>query len=124
MSAGLGALMAAASTLVAHGPADPPLARDALTCAWVGALTAAAYAGWFSFGATFFARGRGRWVPLVLDFALGASTGVLGVLLPRGNADNLLGAEAPLGLPQATSSVALAAMALLLATGAAVRCRD
>jgi hypothetical protein len=122
--AGAAAVIAALTAVAAHTAGAPPLARDALVSAWVGALAGAAYAGWFSLGGTFLRRGRGRLAPLVADLLLGGSTGVAGALLPRGSAVNLLGGQAPLGLTQPGSAWLLAASALVLAFAAAVRCRD
>jgi hypothetical protein len=116
--------LALVATLLAHGPADPPLARDVLTAAWIGALTGPAYVSWYAFGATFGKRGGGRYAPLLLDFIAGGSTGVFGALLPRGGAENLLGGEAPLGMSQPASAAALVAMTLALAALAALRARD
>ncbi len=82
---------AALAVLVAHAEGNPPLAGDLLTSGWIAALTAAAYTGWFCAGATFGRRGGGRWLPLALDFVLGASTGLAGAVLPRANVANLLG---------------------------------
>ncbi|MFT3768631.1 MAG: hypothetical protein QM820_24560 [Minicystis sp.] len=123
-AAALSALYAVLTVAVAHGPGNPPIATDALTSAWVAALAAAAYTGWFAIGSTFGRRGRGRWAPLVLDFTVGASTGLVGALLPRANAASLLGGAAPLGLPQGTSSLILAASAVVLTGLAALRCRE
>jgi len=123
-SATLGAAFAVLAVAVAHGPGNPPLARDLLTSAWIGALTAAAYASWFAAGATFGRRGGGRWVPLLADFVLGGSAGLAGAILPRANAASLLGSAPPLGLPHASSSLILAASAVVLAGFAALRCRD
>jgi hypothetical protein len=120
----LGALFAVLAVVVAHGTASPPLARDALTSAWIAALTAAAYTGWFSAGATFGRRGGGRWVPILADFVVGGSTGLAGAILPRAHAVSLLGGAAPLGLPQASSSLILGASAVALAALAALRCRE
>ena len=111
-SAALAALFAALSVVLAHSPTEPPLLRDAFQCAWIGALTAAAYAAWFCLGAVFWKRGRGRWIPLLLDVLLGASTGLFGALFPRGNAQNLLGGAAALHLSQPASSAVLALSAL------------
>ncbi len=122
-SAGLGAAFAALAVAAAHGPGNPPLVGDALTSAWIAALTAAAYTGWFTAGATFGPRGGGRWAPLLADFILGGGAGIAGAILPRANAASLLGGAAPLGLPHATSSVILGASAVALAGLAAVRCR-
>ena len=109
---------------LAHGPGDPPLARDLFTSGWIAAVTGMGYAGWFSLGATFGRRGGGRWLALAADFVLGGGTGVLGVLLPRGNANNLLGLSAPLALGQTASTAALVATALVLGGLAALRCRE
>jgi len=113
-SALLAAISAAAVVLLAHSPAAPPLAHDALLSAWIAAVTALAYTGWFAVGATFHKHGRGRFWPLLADFVLGGSVGLAGAIFPRGNATNLLGGPAPLGLPQASS------MAILIASGAAL----
>jgi hypothetical protein len=123
-SAFVGALLAVVVVVFAHGPGAAPFVRDVLISGWIGALTGAAYAGWFSLGATFFRRGRGRFVPLAADLLLGGSAGVIGALLPRGNAANLLGGPSPLGLGQPASAGLLAASALLLALAAAARCRE
>ena len=123
-SAALGALFAALAVVAAHGEGNPPLARDLLTSGWIAALTSAAYTGWFMAGATFGRRGGGRWVPLLLDFAIGGSAGLAGAVLPRANAVCLLGGAAPLGMPQATSCPVLAAGAAVLAGVAALRCGE
>lgn len=121
-SAALGVLFAALAVAAAHGEGNPPLARDVFTSGWIAALTSAAYTGWFMAGATFGRRGGGRWVPLLLDFALRGSAGLAGAALPRANAVCLLGIATPLGLTQATSSAILAAGAVVLAALAALRC--
>jgi hypothetical protein len=114
VSCGLAAVSAAAVVLVAASPSSPPVARDALLSAWIAAATAFAYVGWFAAGSTFQKNGRARLWPLIADFVLGGSLGFVGAILPRGNAVNLLGGPAPLGLSQAAS------MALLLIVGAAL----
>jgi hypothetical protein len=123
VSMALAALFAVASVALAHGPGEPPLLRDGLQCAWIGALTAGAYTAWFSLGATFFKLGRGRWVLLIADFLFGSSAGVLGALFPRGNAQNLLGGVAPMHLPQTASSAILLGSAVILTLLAALRCQ-
>src|SRR5262249_40570153 len=95
---GLVALFAVGTVLLAHGPGDPPFVRDAFQCAWIFALAGSSYTAWFSFGATFFKGGRGRWIPLVADLLVGSSTGVLGAVFPYGNGKNLLGGSAPMHL--------------------------
>ena len=114
------------AALLAHGPADPPLVRDALTAAWIGALTGPAYVSWFSFGAGRSASAAAvATAPLFSSISSPAgSTGVLGALLPRGGAENLLGGAAPLGMSQPASAAALVAMTLALAALAALRARD
>lgn len=123
-SAGLAAIFAVVSVVLAHTPAAPALLHDATQSAWIGALTASAYTAWFSVGAVFWKRGRGRWIPLVLDLALGGSTGLLGVVFPRGHAENLLGASAPMLLSQPTSSAILALSAVALTLLASLSCRE
>jgi len=121
-SAALGAFFAALAVATAHGEGNPPLARDLFTSGWIAALASAAYTGWFMVGATFGRRGGGRWVPLLLDFAIGGTAGVAGAILPRAHAVSLLGGAAPLGMTQTSSSAALVASAALLALAAALRC--
>ncbi|EYF03484.1 hypothetical protein [Chondromyces apiculatus] len=123
-AAAVSGLVAVLAVLAAHGPGSPPLARDALVSSYVGALAGAAYGGWFSLGSTFLRRGRGRVVPLALDLLFGGSAGVLGAMLPRSHATNLIGGEAPLGLAQQGSAGILVGMALVLGLLAAFRTRD
>jgi hypothetical protein len=125
-SALLGAIFAMIAVLAAHGDGNPPLARDLLTSGWIGALTAAAYAAWFAFGATFGRRGGGRWLPLFLDFAVRGGAGTLAAVFPRGHATNLLGGTVtgPLGMGQVESSLVLVGMIAALAALAALRCRE
>jgi hypothetical protein len=122
-SALFGAVLAALSVAVAHTPSAPPLVSDALLSAWIGAITALAYAGWFVLGATFMRLGRGRFVPLIADFVIGASGGMAGAILPRGNALSLLGGEAPLRLPQQASTGILIVSGAVLCGLAVLRCR-
>ena len=123
-SAALAALFAVVSVVLAHSPGEPPLLRDAFQSAWIGALAASAYAAWFCFGAVFWKRGRGRWIPLLLDVLVGGSTGLLGAVFPRGNAENLLGGAAALHLSQPASSAILALSAVLLTLIASLLCRE
>lgn len=121
-SAALAAIFAVASVVLAHAPSAPPLVHDAFQSAWIAALTASAYVAWFSFGATFAKGGRGRWIPLLADFLVGGGAGLFGAILPRGNAQNLLGGAAPLHLTQPASSGILLVSATALAILAALRC--
>jgi hypothetical protein len=120
----LGALLALLAVVAAHAEHNPELAHDAPISAWIGALTAAAYAAWFSAGATFGRRGGGRWAPLLADYALGTAPGLAGAILPRAHAVNLLGGAAPLAIAQSGSSLVLVASVLLLTGVAALRCSD
>ncbi|WP_437579874.1 hypothetical protein [Sorangium sp. So ce887] len=120
----VGALLAVVVVAAARGPGAAPFIRDMLISGWIGALTGAAYAGWFSLGATFLRRGLGRFVPLAADFLFGGSAGVVGALMPRGNAVNLLGGPSPLGLGQPASAGLLALSAVLLVLAASARCRE
>lgn len=123
VAAGLAAVFAVGSVALAHGPGEPPVLRDAFQCAWIAALTASAYTAWFSLGTTFLKGGRGLWIPLGVDFLAGGSTGLTGAVLPRGNAESLLGGAAPMHLPQAASSGILLGSAVVLTLLAALRCR-
>jgi hypothetical protein len=120
----LGALMSTVAVVFTHSAAVPMVARDILVGAWVAALSACAYVGWFAFGSTFFARGGGRWLVLAIDFVIGGTLGVAGAVLPRANVHNLLGGAPPLGVAQPVSAAILAVTAVALCSLAAVRCRD
>lgn len=114
------AVLAAVTVAFAHSAAAPPLLRDMLLSAWIAAVTALAYTAWIALGTTFL-RGRGGWAPVIADFLVGGSTGLLGALLPRAHASSLLGlSHGPLSIPPPASFAALFAMTglLLLATGA------
>ena len=119
-SALVAALAAVVAVVSAHGGASAPLAFDALTSAWIAALTACSYVSWFAVGATFFRFGGGRGVILVIDFILG-DVGVLASLMPRGLAQNLLGLAVS-GLSQRSASATLVATAIVGALVAALRC--
>jgi hypothetical protein len=116
-SAVIAALGAALAVLASSGLA----LGDAAISAWIGALGALAYAGWFTLGASFLRRGAGRFVPLVLDFILGGSQTLIGALFPRGHLTHLIGGPPPIELAPSSSSMGLVAMAVALALGAALR---
>jgi hypothetical protein len=122
-SAGSAALLAAFSVAAAHTKSAPPLAADAALSAYIGAITAAAYAGWLGLGSTFFRFGQGRLIFIILDFLIGGSAGLMGAIFPRGNATNLLGGAAPLGLSQPSSTAILILSAAALCLAAAARCK-
>jgi hypothetical protein len=118
MAASSGALAA----VVAHDPSAPGVRFDALSCAWIGALGAAAYAALFALGATFGARGAGRWWALSADFLLGTTSGVGALLAPRAHIQNLLGGEPPMLLAQSASAATLAGMTVVFTALALLRC--
>jgi hypothetical protein len=109
--------------LVAHGAADPPVARDALISGYVGGLGGATYASWFSLGAGFGRRGGGRLVALLVDWLFGVSGGTLALFAPRAHLRSLLGGAPPLDWSQRWSVAALAVLALACAIGAVGRAR-
>ncbi len=83
VSAAACAVLGAAVAIVAHGSADPPVARDAVASAYAGALGGAAYASLFVLGSTFGRRGGGRTVALVADWLLGANATAVAFVTPR-----------------------------------------
>jgi hypothetical protein len=121
-SALLAAIAAAATAALAHDPTAPSIAVDAFTSGWIGALTAFAYAALFAFGATFGAKGGGRFWALGFDLFFGGTGGVAALLAPRAHAQNLLGGEPPMLLGQPTSAALLAVIAVSFTGFAVARC--
>ncbi len=119
----VGAFVAAAVAVLAHGIADPPRWHDAAASAYVGALGGAAYATWFSLGASFGRRGGGRVVLLLVDWILGATSSAAALVTPRGHLRNLLGGAPPMDLSQRASVAALAVLAIACALLAIRRSR-
>lgn len=114
----LGACLAASVACVAHGAADPPVARDAIVSAYVGGLGGAAYASWFALGTTIGRRGGGRLVFLGLDWLLGAEGTPTALATPRGHLRSLLGGAASMNISERCSAsmlVALMALCTILA---------
>jgi hypothetical protein len=118
----LAAVAAVLTALFAHDPTVPSIAADTFTCGWIGALTAAAYAGLFALGSTFGPRGGGRFAALALDFILGGTSGFASMLSPHAHAQNLLGGEPPLLLAQPASAALLVFIAAAFSGIAAARC--
>ncbi len=118
------AALAALIALVAHGVADPPRARDAVTSAYAGALGGAAYASWFALGAGLGRRGGGRALLLVLDWLLGASGSAAGLMTPRVHLRSMLGGPPPMGLSERASAAALMTMAVVYGFVAMRRARQ
>jgi hypothetical protein len=123
VSALVAALVAGGVAAIAHGSSDPPLARDVLTSAWIGALGGGAYAAYFSFAATFGARGGGRTVALIVDWVLGSGTGALALITPRAHVRSLFAGTPPLDLAERASSIALGAIIVVYALLATARAR-
>jgi hypothetical protein len=117
------AVAAAITAAAAHDPTAPSLALDLYTCAWIGALTACAYAGLFALGATFGPKGGGRYWALGFDLLFGGTSGVAALLAPRAHAQNLLGGEPPLLLSQPSSLALLVVIAAGFTSLALARCR-
>jgi hypothetical protein len=119
-----GIILAAFAVLSAYGPSSRPLLVELFTSGWIGGLVGAAYAAWFVLGASFFARGRGRWVPLVLDFVLGGGTSAIAAIFPRSHARGLLGDIGPTQFSQPQSCMALLIMLFVGSSLALMRARD
>jgi len=121
-----GALIAAVASvitaLLAHDPTAPSLTLDAVTCAWIGVLTASAYGALFAVGATFGAKGGGRYWALGFDFLFGSTSGVAALFMPRAHAHNLLGGEPPLLFSQPASAAMLVVIAAAFTILALARC--
>lgn len=116
------AVAAAMAAGLAHDPTAPALGVDLYTSAWIGALTACAYAGLFALGATFGSRGGGRYWALGFDLLFGGTSGVAALLAPRAHAQNLLGGEPPLLLGQPASVALLVVIAAGFTSLALARC--
>jgi len=119
----LSGALAALLACIAHGAADPPLAVDAVTSAYVGAVAGVAYAAWFGLGSTLGRRGGGRGLLLVLDWILGATNGVGAMMTPRGHLRNLLGGQAPLDISERASLAWIAVIAAACVFIVVVRAR-
>ncbi len=114
-SAVLSALLAASVATLAHGLTDPPLVRDALTTAWIGALAGASYAAYFALGAATFKSGVGRGIFLAIDWIMGSGSTASAVLTPRAHLRSLLGGEPVMDFSQRASAVALVVVGLIFA---------
>lgn len=115
------AVVVATLSLVVAQVHTAALGSDLWTTGWIAALGAAAYAACFGAGATVLRGGRGRWIPLVLDFVLGDGLGFGAALVPRSHLRNLIGGTPPLELGQASSSALLLGGAVVLVALASIR---
>ncbi|MFW5738821.1 MAG: hypothetical protein ACOC1F_00500 [Myxococcota bacterium] len=123
ITAFVGLVTAALTTIVAYGDVTGAAVGDAWTAAWIGGLTGGVYAFYFGLSSGFGKRGGGRIVALLADLILGPLVGTAAVLFPRAHALNLLGADPVLALPQAASFAILVGMAGVFALSAALRTR-
>ncbi len=119
LGAVLGLLSAEIIAVLGHTAMDPPLGRDLVTTAWVGALGGAAYASLFLLGSSFW-KGAGRGVLLAMDWVLGGS-GFFALLLPHGHLRSLFGGEAAFEISQRASSICLVALTVLMGAWAVRR---
>lgn len=119
-----GVLLSAFAVLSAYGSSSRPLLAELFTSGWIGGLVGAAYAAWFVLGSSFLDRGRGRWIPLILDFLLGGGTSAIAAIFPRSHARGLLGDIGPTQFSQPQSCVALLVMVLVGSSLALLRARD
>jgi len=100
-----GAALGATVAMAAHGTADPPVVRDALTSAYAGAVGGVAYAAVLVAGTRL--GGFGALACLAVDWVLGAGSGEASIVVPRAHLRNLLGGVAPMGMAGRASAVAL-----------------
>jgi hypothetical protein len=112
-----------AAALATHGPADPPLAGDALATTWVCALGGAAYAALFVLGGAFGKHGGGRALAFGLDWVLGQEGTATAPVTPRAHLRSLLGGPAIESLPGRASALLLLVLAFAFALLAVVRAR-
>jgi hypothetical protein len=113
------ALVGVLVCVVAHGPADVPLAQDLPATALVALGSGATYAAFFGAGSAI-GRGTLRAFFLVVDWFLGTPAGLGAVLVPRGHVTSLLGGEPCFALSRTTSSLALVVL-LVFYTALAIR---
>jgi hypothetical protein len=109
-------------TAAMAGGTKVSLLSDWFTCTWIGSLVAFAYAAWFSLGATLGRQGGGRGFVLTADFIFGP-VGVVGFLLPKGPAYNLIGLTESTSISQPQATVFLLASSFVIAAIAALRAR-
>lgn len=109
-------------TAAMAGGVKVSLLSDLFTCAWIGTLVAFAYAAWFSLGATLGRQGGGRGFILTADFIFGP-VGVLGFLLPKGPAYNLIGLTESTSISQPEATLFLLAASTVVVAITALRAR-
>jgi hypothetical protein len=107
VAAAFAALSGVVVVLVARGAGDHHFASDALTSAWIGIVSGAAYVAALVGASAFGKRGQGRSWLLAADFLLGAGDSFLAFPWPKGHVRNLLGGSSVLQLSQLAALVAL-----------------
>lgn len=112
------ALLLAAGALTMTG-----LRYGAPTVLGAVVLGGASYGALFSAGAAFGPRGVGRSVVLVLDWAVGSTSGVFALMTPRAHLRNLLAGAAPLDVGPWESVGMLLGLALVFVVVAVFRGR-
>ena len=117
----VGAVLGAATVLVARPLTDALLPDDVLATTWIGALAGLAYAAWFGLGSSFGQRGRGRLWFLVGDWLLGA-TGTAILPSPRALVLGLLSGGSNPDLPLLLCAGLLLALTLACSLLAVWRC--
>ena len=123
VSAIVGAVLAALVSAIAHGAGDPPLVFDVATSLWIGALGGAAYAAYFTLGATVGKTGMVRGVLLAVDWVVGQGASAGALLTPRAHVRNLLGGTPPAELSPRASTVALVVLVVVFGALAVRRAR-
>ncbi len=116
-------ILAMLLVFAAHGPADPPIAHDALLTAYAASLGGAAHAAFFVLGSAIGARGGGRGVFIVINWLFGASPGWIAVAVPYAHARSLLGGAPAVTLSQPASAWALVAIIVVSLGLGALRVR-
>lgn len=121
LCAALGAVLGAATVLIARPLTDPLLLDDVFATTWIGALAGLTYAAWFSLGSSFGLRGRGRLWFLLGDWLLGAAGNAL-LPSPRVFVLGLLGGGSGPELPLMLCAGLLLALTLACSLLAVWRC--
>lgn len=105
----VGGVLGALCVVAARGSLDGAAVGDALTSAWIGVLAGASYTWLFAVAGLLGTAGRVS--ALIADWLLGSTGTFAAVVWPRGHLLNLLGAEAPLDMPQWSAALSLGGLA-------------
>lgn len=104
-------VVASVVSLIAHGPADPPLAWDLPLSFGVAFTGGAAYAAFFCAGSAI-GRGAMRGGFLAIDYVIGTPAGFGSIFTPRAHVMSLLGGPQCFELSRRVSSVVLVLLVL------------